>query len=54
MNTIEHLKEHMNGSQTDEPFFCKLCEIGLSDKNAINQNMMNHVETILKEEFEAK
>ena len=45
---------YMNGSQTDEPLFCKLCGIGISDKNAINQHMINHVEAVLKEDFEAK
>ena len=44
----------MKGSQTDEPFFCKLCGIGLSDKNAINQHMINHVENVLKEDREDK
>jgi hypothetical protein len=54
LNMIKHLKEHMNGSKSDEPFFCKLCGIGISDKNAINQHMINHVEAVLKEDFEAK
>ena len=54
LDMINHLKEHMNGSQTEEPFFCKLCGIGISDKNAINQHMINHVEAVLKEDFEAK
>ena len=54
LDMINHLKEHMTGSQTDEPFFCKLCGIGISDKNAINQHMINHVEDVLKEDFEAK
>ena len=31
LNMIKHLKKHMDGSQTDELFFCKLCGIGLSD-----------------------
>ena len=44
----------MEGSQTDEPFFCKLCGIGLSDRNAINQHMINHVENVLKEDREDK
>ena len=54
LNMIKHLKEHMNGSQSDEPFFCKLCGIAISDKNAINQHMINHVEAALKEYFDAK
>ena len=54
LDIINHLKEHMNGSQTDEPFFCKLCGISISDKNAINQQMINHVEAVLKEDFDAK
>ena len=48
---IQNLKEHMNGSKTDEPFFCG---IGLCDKNVINQHMINHVEGVLKEDMEDK
>ena len=54
LNMIQHLKEHINGSKTDEPFFCKLCGIGIHDKNAINQHMINHVESVLKEDMEEK
>ena len=54
LDIIKHLKEHINGNKTDKPFFCKLCGIGLSDKNAINQHMINHVENVLKEDLEAK
>ena len=54
LNMIQHLKEHINGSKTDEPFFCKLCGIGIHDKNAINQHMINHVENVLKEDREDK
>ena len=34
LDMINHLKAHINCSKTDDPFFCKLCEIGLSEKNA--------------------
>ena len=54
LDIIKHLKEHINGSKTDEPFFCKLCGIGLCERNAINQHMINHVENVLKEDREAK
>ena len=54
LDMINHLKAHINGSKTDEPFFCKLCGIGLSEKNAINQHMINHVENVLQEGREAK
>ena len=54
LNMIQHLKEHIKGSKTDEPFFCKLCGIGIHDKNAINQHMINHVESVLKEDMEEK
>ena len=54
LNMIQHLKKHMEGSQTDEPFFCKLCGIGLSDRSAINQHMINHVENVLREDRDDK
>ena len=44
----------MKGSQTDKPFFCKLCGIGLNNRNTINQHMINHVENVLKEDGEDK
>jgi hypothetical protein len=54
LDMINHLKAHINGSKTDEPFFCKLCGIGLSEKNAINLHMISHVENVLLEDQEAK
>ena len=54
LDMIKHLEEHIKGSKTDKPFFCKLCGIGLSERNAINQHMINHVENVLKEDREAK
>ena len=35
-------------------FFCKICAFCLSDKNAINQDMIIHLETVLMEYFKAK
>ena len=52
LDMINHLTEHMKGLKTDEPFFCKLCGIGLSVKNAINRHMIDHVENVLKEDIE--
>ena len=54
LDMIKHLEEHMKGNKTNEPFFCKLCGIGLSERNAINQHMISHVENVLKEDCEAK
>ena len=54
LDMIKHLEKHIKGSQTDEPFFCKLCGIGLSERNAINQHMINCVENVLKEDREDK
>ena len=54
LDIIKRLKEHIIGNKTDEPFFCKLSGIGLCDKNALNQHMINHVQNILKEDLEAK
>ena len=54
LDMIKHLEKHMKGSQTDEPFSCKLCGIGLSDSNVINQHVINHVGNVLKEDREDK
>ena len=44
----------MKGSKTDDPFFCKLFENGLSKRNAINQHKINHEGNVLKKSMEAK
>ena len=54
LNMIQHLKEHINGNKTDETIFCKLRWIGIHDKNALNQYMINHVESLLKGDMEEK
>ena len=54
LNMIQRLKNHINASKTDEPFFWKLWGIGIHDTNYINQHMINHVESVLKEDMEEK
>ena len=54
IDMIKYLEEHMQEIRCTEPFFSKLCGIGLSERYAINQLMMNHVENVLKEDVEAK
>ena len=51
---VQHLNEHIKGCKTDEPFYCKLCGIGLTEKDAINNHMISHVESVLKEDNDAK
>ena len=41
----------MKGLKTDGPFFCKLCGIGLSEKNAINKQMIDHVDSVINEDI---
>ena len=54
LDIVHHLNEHIKGCKTDEPFYCKLCGIGLTEKDAINKHMMSHVESVLKEDKDAK
>ena len=51
---VQHLNEHIKGCKTDEPFYFKLCGIGLTEKDAINKHMISHVESVLKEDYDAK
>ena len=54
LDMVHHLNDHMKGYKTDEPFFCKLCGIGLTEKDAINKHMISHIENVLKEDMDAK
>ena len=54
LDMVQHLNEHINGCKTDEPSYCKLCGIGLTEKDAINKHMISHVESVLKEDNDAK
>ena len=54
LDIVHHLNEHIKGCKTDEPFYCKLCGIGLTEKDAINKHMISHVESVLKEDKDAK
>ena len=51
---VQHLNEHINGCKTDEPFYCKLCGIGLTEKDAIKKHMISHVESVLTRDNDAK
>ena len=54
LDMVQHLNEHIKGFKTDEPLYCKLCGIGVTEKDAINKQMISHVESVLKEDNDAK
>ena len=51
---VQHLNEHINGFKIDEPFYCKLCGIRLTEKDTINKHMISQVESVLKESMNSK